>query len=135
MHWFFTKDSTIRHTSFMTNEVMMVFKSRCIAQMCWPKSSNVKWQTLVITFGTHFIWKLSCLHSNKDLKAQNFFAKYFGALITIHVEKIRLIEFYNCHKVTKKHISHLGKLDESMNGFQQNKMHASPNKVCKSHKC
>jgi hypothetical protein len=87
-HWFFTKDSTIRNTSFITNEVMMVSKSQCIAQICWPESSNVKWQTLVFTFGTHCIHKLSCLHLNKDLRAQKLFANFFGALITINIENI-----------------------------------------------
>jgi hypothetical protein len=119
MHWFFTKDSTIINTYFITNKVTMVSKSQCIAQMCWPKSSNVKWQTLLLTFGTHCIQKLSCLHLNKDLRAQKLFANFFEALITIHIEKIKLTKLDNYHKVTNKHISHLGKLDENMNGFQQ----------------
>jgi hypothetical protein len=43
VHWFFTKDSTIIKTYFITKQVTIVSKSQWTTQMCWPKTSKAKW--------------------------------------------------------------------------------------------
>jgi hypothetical protein len=56
-------------------------------------------------------------------------------LSKIDVIKITLANLDSSHKVAHKHILHLCKFNQNMHNSSNGKIHASPNKICKSHKC
>jgi hypothetical protein len=135
LHWLFTSDSTIANIDHVTN---IGVKSLQITMHCpYVLVIYLKGQMLesIIKIRSHFMWMFSCLHSSKDLNAQKLSTMKFE-LCSKYM--LYISPWQTLITTTRLHIntSHIcANLIRACINSNSGKIHASPNKICKSHKC